>query len=71
VPEYAVGRRVTRYETAVVRAGSREEAVALARREGQFGGAFEEAEYDVLEATAADVVDLDGRRGRLGVPTDR
>ena len=55
--EYVVGRRVTRYETAVVRAGSRGEAVALARREGRFGGAFEEAEYDVLEANPG------GRRG--------
>jgi hypothetical protein len=64
VPEYVVGRRVTRYETAVVEAGSREEAVALARREGAFGGAFEEAEYHVLEATSADVVELGGRRRR-------
>jgi hypothetical protein len=47
VAEYVVGRRVTRYETAVVEAGSREEAVELARRQGGFGGAFEEAEYDV------------------------
>ena len=59
---YVVGTRVTRYETALVWAGSRQEAVALARREGGFGGAFEETEYDVLEATRADVVELDGRR---------
>lgn len=64
VTEYAVGRRVTRYETVLVTAGSREEAVALARRENRFGGAFEEAEYDVLETTRADVVELDGRRRR-------
>jgi hypothetical protein len=64
VPEYVVGRRVSRYETAVVEAGSREEAVALARREGRFGGAFEEAEYDVFEAATADVVELDGLRRR-------
>ncbi len=62
--EYVVGRRVTRYETAVIEAGSREEAVALARREGTFGGAFEEAEYDVFEATQADVVELDKQRRR-------
>ncbi len=60
--EYVVGRRVTRYETAAVEAGSREEAVALARREGRFAGAFEEAEYDVLEAGRAEVVELDSRR---------
>ena len=54
--EYVVGRRVTRYETAVVEAGSREEAVELARREGAFGGGFEEAGYDVFEATVAEVV---------------
>ena len=46
----------------MVEAGSREEAVALARGEGRFGGAFEEAEYDVLEATLADVVELGGHR---------
>jgi hypothetical protein len=62
VTEYVVGRRVTRYETALVEAASREEAVALARREGEFGDAFEEAAYDVLEATRAEVVELDGRR---------
>ena len=60
--EYVVGRRTTRYETVLVTAGSRAEAVMAARAGGQFGGAFEEAEYDVLEATAADVVELDGRR---------
>ena len=62
MPEYVVGRRVTRYETVLVAAGSREQAVERARREGGFGGAFEEAEYDVFAATAAEVVDLDGRR---------
>jgi hypothetical protein len=62
VAEYVVGRRVTRYETAAVEAASREEAVALARREGGFRGAFEEAEYDVLEATSVDVVELGGHR---------
>jgi hypothetical protein len=62
VTEYVVGRRVTRYETALVEAASREEAVALARREGRFGGAFEEAKYDVFEAATADVVELDSRR---------
>jgi hypothetical protein len=46
----------------VVEAGSREEAVALARRAGRFGGAFEEAKYDVLEVTSADVVEFDGSR---------
>ena len=65
MPEYVVGRRVTRYETALVAAASREEAVEKARREGRFGGAFEEAEYDVLEATTAEVVELDGRRARV------
>jgi hypothetical protein len=65
VPEYVVGRRVARYETAVVWAGSREVAVALARREGRFGGAFEEAEYNVFEATTAEIMELDGCRGRV------
>ena len=60
--EYVVGRRTTRYETALVAAASRGKAVERARREGRFGGAFEEAEYDVFEATAAEVVELDGRR---------
>lgn len=63
--EYVAGRRVTRYETALIEAASREEAVALARREGRFGGAFEEAEHDVFEAVAADVVGLDGWHRRL------
>ena len=62
---YVVGRRVTRYEATVVEAGSREEAVALARREGRFGGAFEEAEYNVFEATPAEIMELDGCRGRV------
>ena len=62
--EYVVGRRTTRYETAVVTAASREEAVERARREGGFAGAFEEADYDVFEARSADVVKLDGRRRR-------
>lgn len=62
--EYVVGRRVTRYESVLVAAASREEAVALARREGRFGGAFEEAEYDVFEPTRAEVVELDRRRRR-------
>ena len=46
----------------MVDGGTREEAVAKARRQGGFGGAIEEAEYDVVEATAAHVVELDGRR---------
>jgi hypothetical protein len=55
---------VIRYQTVLVAAASREEPVETARREGRFGGAFEEAECDVLEATLADVVELDGRRRR-------
>jgi hypothetical protein len=67
--EYVVGRRVTRYETVLVEAGSREDAVARARREGRFAGAFEEAEYDAFESTRADVVGLDGRRSRQRATT--
>jgi len=73
VPEYVVGRRTTHYETAWVRSGSREEAVALTKREGAFAGAFEEAEYDVVEAARVAVVGLDGRRacapGGVGAET--
>lgn len=61
MPEFIVGRRTTRYETAVVVADSREQAVAEAAR-GGFGDGHEEVQYDVFEATAAEVVELDGRR---------